>query len=45
MVAMVSPHLAETQTAVPPVPARQFSVHALLVLHLQLVVHPLIFLP
>lgn len=42
---MASPHLAETQTAVPPVPAWELSIHALLVLRLQLLVHPLIFLP
>lgn len=41
----LTPHLAETQATVSPVPARELPIHALLVLHLQLIVHLLIFPP
>lgn len=40
-----TPHLTESQTTVSPVPARQFPIHALLVLHLQLLADLSVFLP
>lgn len=42
MISSLMPHLAETQSTVSPVPARELSFHALLVLHLQLLVDLLI---
>lgn len=42
MSSSLMPHLAETQSTVSPVPARELSFHALLVLHLQLLVDLLI---
>lgn len=39
-----TPHLTKTQTTMPSIPSRQLSIHALVVLMLQVLVHLLVFL-